>query len=294
MLMHGYFFLQTEVFICFLPFIFFKKYFQMIPFFKYQGTGNDFVMIDQRDKKYIKKTDTELIAKICDRRFGIGADGLILLQNRKGYDFHMIYFNADGRESSMCGNGGRCISAFAKQLGIVKSKCKFLAIDGPHEATIKNDNWVELKMSDVQNIEIGNDYFLMDTGSPHYIVFVEDIDDINVFENGQAIRYSERFRKKGVNVNFVEPTKEHIIVATYERGVEAETLSCGTGVTAAAIASYLKKPNRRKKQNIPIQSKGGNLSVRFEPNGKEGASNIWLCGKAELVFEGKFLMNSSK
>lgn len=258
----------------------------MIPFFKYQGTGNDFVMIDQRQKKYIRKKDTALIKRLCDRRFGIGADGLILLQNKKGYDFQMIYFNADGKESTMCGNGGRCIAAFAQHLGIIKSKCRFLAIDGDHEALIKKDSWVELKMSNVENIEVGEDYFLMDTGSPHYIVFVEDIDDIDVFENGQAIRYSQRFRKEGVNVNFVEQTKKNIIVATYERGVEAETLSCGTGVTAAAIAHYLKKPNRRKKQNIPIQSKGGQLAVRFEPKGKNGAEEVWLCGKAEQVFEG--------
>ena len=261
----------------------------MIPFFKYQGTGNDFVMVDQREKKYIHKKDTSLINKICDRRFGIGADGLILLENYKGYDFRMVYFNADGRESSMFGNGGRCIVAFANHLGIVKSKCHFLAIDGPHEALIKKDNWIELKMSDVKDIEIGEDYFLMNTGSPHYVVFVEDIDDINVFENGRAIRYSSRFKKEGVNVNFVERTKDNIIVTTYERGVEDETLSCGTGVTAAAIANFLKNPNRRKKQNTPIKSKGGNLAVRFELNREKEASNIWLCGKAERVFNGKWL-----
>ncbi len=261
----------------------------MIPFFKYQGTGNDFVMIDQREKKYIRKKDTALINKICDRRFGIGADGLILLENCKGYDFRMIYFNADGRESSMCGNGGRCIAAFANHLGVVKSKCHFLAIDGPHEAMIKKDDWVELKMSDVKDIEIGEDYFLMDTGSPHYVVFVEDIDDINVVENGQTIRYSKRFKKKGVNVNFVERTKDNIIVATYERGVEDETLSCGTGVTAAAIANFLRKSNRKKKQNTPIVAKGGDLAVRFEPKGKNAANNIWLCGKAERVFNGQWL-----
>lgn len=260
----------------------------MIPFFKYQGTGNDFVMIDQREKKYIRKKDTALINQLCDRRFGIGADGLIILEKCKGYDFRMIYFNADGRESSMCGNGGRCIAAFAHHLGIVKSKCHFLAIDGPHEAIIKKDDWVELKMSDVEHIEVGEDYFLMDTGSPHYVVFVEDIDDIDVVENGQAIRYSKRFKKKGVNVNFVEKTTDNIIVATYERGVENETLSCGTGVTAAAIANFLRKTNRRKKQNTPIQSKGGNLAVRFEPIGKTAAKNVWLCGKAERVFQGKW------
>ena len=257
-----------------------------IPFYKYQGTGNDFVLIDQRQKKYIKKKDTKLINRLCDRKFGVGADGLILLQNRKGYDFEMIYFNADGRESSMCGNGGRCIVAFANFLGIVKSKCSFLAIDGPHEAKIKKEDWVELKMSDVKNIEIGEDHYIMNTGSPHYVVFVEDIDDINIVENGQAIRYSKRFRKEGINVNFVEKDKKGIIVATYERGVEDETLSCGTGVTAAAISYILKNPNQKKKQSVSIQSKGGDLKVLFSKN-KKGAENIWLCGKAEQVFQGE-------
>ena len=259
----------------------------MIPFFKYQGTGNDFVIIDQRNRRYLQKKDTARIAKICDRRFGVGADGLILLQNHPDYDFEMIYFNADGRESSMCGNGGRCITAFAHSLGIFKTSCSFLAIDGPHEALVKKDDWVELKMSDVNDIETGEDYFVMDTGSPHYVVFVEDLDDINIFENGRAIRYSNRFKKEGINVNFVERADDHILVATYERGVEDETLSCGTGVTAAAIAHYLKKPNRRKKQAIAIKAKGGELAVRFEPQGKSGAENIWLCGKAERVFTGE-------
>ena len=255
-----------------------------IPFFKYQGTGNDFILIDNRTTKWLTKNQTDRIRQLCDRRFGIGADGLILLEEKEGYDFEMVYFNADGNESSMCGNGGRCVSAFAAYLGIVEDRCRFIAIDGEHEAIIKKDNWVELKMMDVERIEEGEDYYLLDTGSPHYVVFVEDVDDINVVENGQAIRYSQRFKEEGVNVNFVEPSGNEIIVATYERGVEDETLSCGTGVTAAAISYFLKNPKTNQLE-IPIQSKGGKLLVRLEPD-RDGFKNIWLCGKAELVFHG--------
>lgn len=255
-----------------------------LKFFKYQGTGNDFVMIDQREEQFLTPEDRVTIKHLCDRRFGIGADGLILLQEREGYDFEMIYFNSDGRESSMCGNGGRCIVAFAEQLGVIEDCAHFLAIDGEHEAIIRKDGWVELKMTDVRNVEAGVDYFYLNTGSPHYIKFVENVNKVNVFEQGRAIRYNDRFKKEGTNVNFVQPTETGITVATYERGVEDETLSCGTGVTAAAIAHYLKsdvKPTR-----IPVQVKGGRLEVRFEPN-SEGFRNIWLCGPAELVFEGE-------
>jgi diaminopimelate epimerase len=270
-----------------------------IPIFKYQGTGNDFILIDQRQKTYLKKTDTALINRLCDRRFGIGADGLMFLENKEGYDFEMVYFNADGSESSMCGNGGRCLTAFAYSLGVFKEKCRFWAIDGEHEAAVKkapkNPNigkslWIELKMIDVKNIEIGNDYFLMNTGSPHYVVFVEDLTDIDVYENGRAIRYSERFAKEGVNVNFVEimpkkSAKKGIEVATYERGVENETFSCGTGVTAAALAFHLK--NGASTQ-IPITTKGGDLEVKFQKNTEGGAfNNIWLCGPATQVFKGQ-------
>jgi len=254
-----------------------------ISFYKYQGTGNDFVLIDNRDLK-IKQNDTAFINKLCDRKFGIGADGLILLQEKEGYDFEMVYFNSDGNESTMCGNGGRCITAFAAKLGIIQNSGKFLAIDGPHEAKIENSDWVELKMMDVDQVEEGEDYYLLNTGSPHYIVFVEDVDDINVVENGQAIRYSKRFRKEGVNVNFVEKTKESIIVATYERGVEDETLSCGTGVVASAISYTLKHPDVRE---VDIETKGGKLKVRLEQSADGAFHNLWLCGKATLVFEGK-------
>jgi diaminopimelate epimerase len=276
-----------------------------IPFYKYQGTGNDFVLIDQRGKTYLKKTDTAIINQLCDRRFGIGADGVMFLENKEGYDFEMVYFNADGSESSMCGNGGRCLTAFAYSLGVFKEKCRFWAIDGEHEALIKKGSknpkigkslWVELKMIDVKQVEIGSDYFLMNTGSPHYVVFVEDLTDIDVYENGRAIRYSERFAKEGVNVNFVEilapkpapilkgEIKKGIEVATYERGVEGETFSCGTGVTAAAIAYHLKNG---ASMQVPITTKGGNLEVKFQKNTEGVFQNVWLCGSATQVFKGQ-------
>ncbi|MEM9824148.1 MAG: diaminopimelate epimerase [Bacteroidota bacterium] len=261
-----------------------------IPFYKYQGTGNDFILIDNRGAGHLQGRDTALIQQLCDRRFGIGADGLILLQERQGYDFEMVYFNADGRESSMCGNGGRCITAFAKFLDIIGESAHFLAIDGPHDAFVGIDNWVELKMTDVPEVEQGEDYFLLDTGSPHYIVFVEDIDDIDVIKNGQAIRYSKRFREEGVNVNFVEKKRNGIMVATYERGVEGETLSCGTGVTAAAIAYGLQTPEDGHRE-VAISSKGGRLKVRFQTTAEGKFYDIWLGGGAEQVFSGSYLLS---
>ena len=262
-----------------------------IPFFKYQGTGNDFVLIDNRFHDYISIEQTKAIKQMCDRRFGIGADGLILLQNKPGYDFEMVYFNADGRQSSMCGNGGRCIVAFAKALGIIERACHFIAIDGEHKAVIHKNGWVDLKMGDVHEVEYGNGYFMLDTGSPHYVIFVEDLSDINVVESGQLIRYSDRFRKEGINVNFVEKLNGEILVGTYERGVEDETLSCGTGVTAAAIADFTQR-NGLQKGEIPIQTKGGQLKVRLEKN--NGIyQNIWLCGPVKKVFSGSYLIDKS-
>ncbi|MFT4761579.1 MAG: diaminopimelate epimerase [Saprospiraceae bacterium] len=260
-----------------------------IPFYKYQGTGNDFVMIDNRVTEFVNPQNTDLIKLLCDRKFGIGADGLILLQNLEGYDFEMVYFNSDGKTSSMCGNGGRCIAAFASYLGVVQNDCSFMAIDGEHQAKIEGD-YIELKMSDVNEIEIGADYFVLDTGSPHYVIFVEDLDDIDVVDLGKMIRYGDRFKKEGINVNFVEKGSDKLLIGTYERGVEDETLSCGTGVTAAAL-SFAAKHSETTDNQINIQSKGGDLTVKFrkEKNGK--FTNIWLGGKAERVFSGIFLQD---
>lgn len=256
-----------------------------IPFHKYQGTGNDFVIIDQREHTYINRNDEPIIEKLCDRRFGIGGDGLMLLQNKAGYDFEMVYFNSDGRESSMCGNGGRCITAFAHRLGVFEERCRFWAIDGEHEAVMRAaDRWVELKMIDVQEIETGDGFYFLNTGSPHYVTFVEGLEELDVYEAGRKVRYSDRFREEGTNVNFVQLEPEGIAVATYERGVEDETLSCGTGVTAAAIAYHLRQQNGAGR--VPIRAKGGSLEVRLQASDK-GFGEIWLCGPAEMVFTGE-------
>jgi len=251
-------------------------------FTKYQGTGNDFVIIDDRKEEFPAQ-NTVLIAHICNRKFGVGADGLILLRNHTDYDFQMIYFNADGRESSMCGNGGRCIVAFAKHLQVIENQATFLAIDGAHEARIVG-KIVELKMSDVQQTQSGEGFYTLNTGSPHYIKFVDSVAEVDVFAEGKTIRNSPTFKAEGINVNFVEAIGRGIRVATYERGVENETLSCGTGVTAAALAYYLEN-GYSVGHTIPVETKGGNLEVRFQPS-EEGFSDIWLCGAAELVFEG--------
>lgn len=251
-----------------------------INFYKYQGTGNDFVMIDNRDLTFPK--DTETIKNLCDRRFGIGADGLILLENGDQVDFKMVYYNSDGNESTMCGNGGRCIVAFAHFLDIFEDKCTFLAIDGLHEAEM-NFGTVKLKMIDVNNIlKIDTDYEL-NTGSPHYVRYVENIDTYNVYENGYNIRNSERYAKEGINVNFVEQLDEqHIFVRTYERGVEDETYSCGTGVTACAL-TYM---STHQLEKVDVKVLGGQLKVYAEAT-ENGYKNVWLEGPAKQVFKGK-------
>ena len=258
-----------------------------IEFYKYQGTGNDFVIIDARsfDKKIFTPTK---IKHICDRRFGIGADGLMLLTLKEGFDFEMLYFNANGLPGSMCGNGGRCMVAFAQFLGILrKNKAYFWAIDGPHEAVIDASYTVTLKMKAVSVIDFDFDYMFLDTGSPHHIEFVSDLDSYDIFSVGRAIRNNERYRTEGTNVNFVQILeKNHIKVATYERGVEDETLSCGTGVTAAAIAYYLKSGLSTNSIQIDIQTKGGNLQVLFNVQHRS-FMNIWLTGPAVQVFKGQ-------
>lgn len=268
-------------------------------FWKYQGAGNDFIMIDQRQKQELTRQDTARIERLCNRRFGIGADGLILLNNKPGYDFEMIYFNADGRESTMCGNGGRCIVAFAQKIGAAGTDCRFWAIDGEHEARIfslRPDHkpleagmvWVELKMTDVQTIQQDDAHtFILNTGSPHFVQFVSDLSSFPVVEEGRSIRYSARF-PEGINVNFAEnqPGGAALAIRTYERGVEDETLACGTGVTAAALAGHLRKGGQAGVFEVLVRAMGDQLSVRFHADGQGHFTDIWLCGPATAVFEG--------
>ena len=252
-------------------------------FHKYQGTGNDFIILDNRNWSYTALT-LERVKFLCDRRFGIGADGLMLLNTKAGYDFEMKYYNSDGRESSMCGNGGRCLVKFAYDLGIRKNEYHFIAADGPHQAEIDDKGVVSLKMKNVETIRDHHGDFILDTGSPHYVKMVVDVMDYDVFHKGMDIRYSSEFAKEGINVNFVEQKRsDEIIVRTYERGVEDETLSCGTGVTASALACY---HNEMGYNDVRVITKGGKLTVKYDRVGENYFENIWLCGPAVKVFEG--------
>ncbi len=255
-----------------------------IEFYKYQGTGNDFVILDNRNNTYGTLTPKQ-VKNICNRRFGIGADGLMLLANKTGYDFEMIYFNADGNESSMCGNGGRCLTMFAWDMGIHKSTYHFLAVDGEHEAEIDIDKTVRLKMKNVDKVEEHSTYAVLNTGSPHLVKFATNVRDIDVAETGREIRYSNAFKAEGINVNFVESIDEDsIYVRTYERGVEDETYSCGTGVTACALVSA---HNEKGFNRVEVQTPGGHLSVEFDKNDDNHFENIWLCGPAVFVYKGE-------
>ena len=254
-----------------------------IPFYKYQGTGNDFVIIDNR-KEWFPKENHILIAQMCDRRFGVGADGLLLLENNKEADFTMIYFNADGNLGSMCGNGGRCIVHFANYLNVIKDCTVFEAVDGLHEASIL-ENQVSLKMNDVEDIEVHSDFVFLNTGSPHHVEMVTDLKSYEVEEKGSHIR-NNVYGKEGSNINFVEQVSNELFaVRTFERGVEAETLSCGTGVTAVAIA--LSETNRINSNNITLQTEGGTLVVRFNKLNST-YNNIYLEGPAIQVFKGEW------
>ncbi|WP_204345468.1 diaminopimelate epimerase [Psychroserpens algicola] len=253
-----------------------------LTFYKYQGTGNDFVMIDNRQEVF-DRNDTKRIAFLCDRRFGIGADGLILLENHDTYDFKMVYFNADGRESSMCGNGGRCITAFANFLGVIDNEATFEAIDGIHKARIKNQI-VSLQMQDVKRIDKHDSYVFLDTGSPHHVQMEENLKAFDVTANGRQIRCSSLYGESGSNVNFVSKNDDdNFSVRTYERGVEDETLSCGTGVTAVALAMHY--IGETEKNLVTLQTEGGDLKVSFDTHGTS-YTNIWLIGPATQVFKG--------
>ena len=226
------------------------------------------------------------IRQLCDRRFGIGADGLMMLNEKAGQDFDMKYYNADGREGSMCGNGARCLVKFAYNLGIHKNVYRFSACDGPHEAEIDTDGIVSLKMQDVNHISKFQNDHILNTGSPHYVKMVTDVMNLDVFRKGRDIRYSKQFEQEGINVNFVEqlPDDDKILVRTYERGVEDETWSCGTGVTAAALICY---HNENAYNDVEVKTLGGTLTVEFERIDDGKYNNIWLCGPAEKVFEGE-------
>ncbi|NVJ88931.1 MAG: diaminopimelate epimerase [Flavobacteriaceae bacterium] len=250
-----------------------------IRFYKYQGTGNDFVMIDNRTKTFPKEK-TDIISQLCDRNFGIGADGIILLENDNSFDFRMIYYNADGTET-FCGNGGRCAVAFAKQLKIIENNTKFIAVDGEHFATISN-GIVSLKMIDVNEININDNSVFVYTGTQHHVEMVENLDNYPVFEKGKTIRYS--YKEPGSNVNFVEQLNDKTFrVRTYEKGVENETLACGTGVTAVAIAMH--KTKRTSANSIILPVEGGELKVSFtEKNGNY--KDVYLTGPATFIFSG--------
>jgi len=250
-----------------------------ITFHKYHGTGNDFILID--DRKLSFPNDLELIRNLCHRRFGIGADGLILLRNHFKFDFEMVYYNADGTQS-MCGNGSRCAVHFAKSLGITGNQTRFLSTDGPHEGTIADDGLISIRLYDVERITSKSGGLFIDTGSPHHIEFVDRLSDFGVVEKGRKVRYSHDYAPKGTNVNFVELMGNNsIFVRTYERGVEDETLSCGTGVTACSLASFTKG----YQSPVTVVTPGGTLEVSFNVKGG-GFTNIFLKGPAQLVYSG--------
>ncbi len=252
-----------------------------INFFKYQGTGNDFVILDNRTNTFPKENNS-LVASLCDRHFGVGADGLILLENDDSSDFKMVYYNADGNESTMCGNGGRCIVAFAKKLNLFENKTTFVAVDGLHHAEVDGDI-VSLQMIDVDSVKVMEEAIFADTGSPHHVEIVDALDNYPVFEKGRKIR-NEVYGKEGSNVNFVEQMNEDTFrIRTYERGVEDETLACGTGVTAAAIAMH--KTQKTSSNQVNLLVEGGKLQVSFDVEDNR-YTNVVLSGPAQLVFEG--------
>jgi len=254
-------------------------------FYKYHGTGNDFILVDNRDGHFTP--ETALVALLCDRRFGIGADGLILLNRVDGYDFAMKYYNSDGRESTMCGNGGRCLVAFADFLSVSVGKSRFISIDGVHEGDVLNkadgQYLVKLSMLDVTGYRLREEDYIIDTGSPHYVRFVEDVEKIDVVKEGRFIRNLPDFSPGGINVNFVQQFGSKLYVRTYERGVEDETLSCGTGVTASALAfAALKDLNAGP---LPVRTRGGDLAIHFMKSGN-GFNDIFIEGPAVQVFTG--------
>jgi len=268
-----------------------SPYLLEIPFYKFHGTGNDFILVDDREKKFSE--NKEVIEHLCDRHFGIGADGLILLQEEKGYDFRMVYFNSDGRESTMCGNGGRCTIAFADFLSLVGPEVRFVAVDGEHYGLILGKGpgkWqVRLRMADVTGYRTFGDDLFIDTGSPHLVRFSEGVKEMDVFHLGRKVRYSTDFSPGGTNADFAENTPEGLFVRSYERGVENETLSCGTGVTASVLAHAIR--NGLDRGTVVVDTLGGRLGVTFERE-QDRFTGIWLEGPAVMSFRGKIQIDS--
>ncbi|MEN9699318.1 MAG: hypothetical protein RLZZ301_516 [Bacteroidota bacterium] len=252
-------------------------------FTKYQGTGNDFILIDATAPDADILSSADIIA-LCDRKFGVGADGLIYLTLCQNADFEMHYFNADASQS-FCGNGARCAVAFAKAIGLISDHTHFKAIDGFHQATI-DANGVRLRMNDVQGIAQIHGHFNLHTGSPHYVLLDADHSHAHVVEIGKSIRYSPRFNAEGINVNLLSLEEGGIRVATYERGVEDETLSCGTGVTAAALV--FNELTQNTQQSVAVQTKGGSLKVEWTQVGPGHYQDIYLSGPAQAVFKGVY------
>ena len=254
-----------------------------IHFVKYHGTGNDFIIIDNMNKQ-IQLSDDD-VKLLCHRHFGIGSDGIILLEPHAKFDFEMVFFNPDASQS-FCGNGSRCAVQFASELGLIDTRCEFLAIDGTHMAAL-NNNGVQIKMKDVDTVTRGIDFFFIDTGSPHHVVFVEDVNKIDVIAEGRAIRYADTYLPHGTNVDFVMYEKDAVNVRIYERGVENETYSSGTGTTAIALATYLDGKLDLKNQ-CPVHTRGGEVLVSFKPGQNDSFHDIWMSGPVKKVYTGSF------
>jgi diaminopimelate epimerase len=254
-----------------------------LQFYKYHGTGNDFIIVDQAENQDIS-LHAETIRFLCDRRIGIGADGLMIYYLTENHDFGMTYFNSDGLESTMCGNGGRCMAAYWKRSGGIADYVKFKGIDGDHIAYFKDEGIIKLGMKDVPEVKKTMHGFEVDTGSPHYVLFTKHIDQLNVQEEGRKIRFSDEFAPEGINVNFVELKNDKIYIRTYERGVENETLSCGTGSVASAIAASIEKTP--DKTSYDIIATGGQLKVSFTRTRDNQYKEIYLEGPATFVFKG--------
>lgn len=255
----------------------------LIKFNKWHGTGNDFIITDNREKDNTIYSET-MIKKLCNRHFGIGADGFMILDEHPEYDFEMKYYNSDGNEAEMCGNGARCMIGFAHQLGIIGNETRFMARDGFHEGSVLGTDRYRIRMIDVKELRITKDYYSLNTGVPHVVIFTSDIEKVNVREEGKLIRYSREFGPGGTNVNFVMLQDNQLFLRTYERGVEDETLSCGTGAVASAIAAYIATAKNKTGWNCLVP--GGELFVQFEEKNDASFGNIFLEGPAVKVFEG--------